>query len=156
MALQEKLRIRDHSFSLWHRTLKKDWYMMDTDTTLWSIVDKEAKVIALLEEKHSNIKELDLNSFQFKALRDLAGERPAFALVVNEGSQYKSFYIVAANKAAISFLTSVIGKDRKYLSEADYIKFESYLRKETPPLSVMDKASILYDKFPLPVIKEIK
>ena len=157
MARHELLFKRDHRYSLWRRTLSNQWYASDIDTTMWCVYGSECKVIALLEEKKSTITELDLNSCQFQALRDLAGSKPLFVLLShhNEQHNYQSFYIVAANKAARRMLKKAVGVDRRYLSEQDYVRFEAYLRKEKPSLMYIDKTCILLDKFPLPEIKDM-
>lgn len=158
MARHELLFKRDHSYSLWRRTLSNHYYATDIDETMFCIYNGECKVIALLEEKKSTITELDLNNCQLQALRDLAGNRPLFVLLTyrNEEKNYLSFYIVAANKAAQRLLKKAIGKDRRYLSEQDYVRFEAYLRKEKPSLMHIDKACILLDKFALPDIKDME
>ncbi len=156
MAKPELSYIRDQSFSIWHRKLSNHYYMQDIDVFVnhWQIYNNDYDTLALLEEKDANLKQLDLNSPQFKALRKLAKDIPIFVLLThfNQERSYFTFYLVAANQPAKEFLTKEIGKDRMLMSESDYVTFEASLRKEKPPLTKIDKACIFKDKFQLPRI----
>lgn len=154
MVKPEFTSIRDNSFSLWHRKLNDNYYMLDIDNFMWCLYDNNAEPLAVMEEKSSKLDRIDLNSFQFKALRKLVKKLPLFLLITNfnEDSCNFTFYVVAANKSARQFMKSLIKTDRTYLSEASYMKFESNLRKKKIDLSKMDKANILFDKFDLPEI----
>ncbi len=162
----ERTYIRDNSFSIWHRTLNSNWYLSDIDISIskdddmnkWLLYDKDCKTVAVIEEKSSNAQEIDLNSSQFKALRDLCRERPLFLMVThhNLAEQYPTYYVKAANDAAKALMLKAIKRDFEYLSQANYIRFESYLRRESIPYHLVDKACCLFDKFTLPNIIDYK
>jgi hypothetical protein len=162
MAKSELTYTRDLSFSLFHRKLESNCYMQDIDKFLWMLYDKQFMPLALIEEKNSNIQEIDLNSPQLKALRNLAKPHkiPVFVLITHKtitphNQEYLTFYVKAANKEATKFLNKLIKKDYCYLSELDYARFEGHLRNQTVPLTVVDKTCILKDKFPIPEFKEL-
>lgn len=121
---------------------------------MFQVYNNECQTLALIEQKNANIKTIDLNDFQFKALRNLAKDIPVFVLLTNnnEEKNYLNFYLIAANNSAKQFLLSAGQKDRRYLTESDYVAFEAYLRKEKPSYMKLDKACILLDKFKLPKI----
>jgi len=162
----EKTSIRDNSFSLWHRKLCYHWYMNDIDIIIsnegkeedmtWNLHGgKECEVYALIEEKNSNIEEVDLNSGQFKCFRNLCGDRLSVFLMINHYNprdKYHTFYIKAANPFGKNLMMKAIGKDNKYLSEQDYIRFEAYLRKEKIPEHLIVNADHRYEEFSLPNI----
>ena len=154
MSKPEYSFIRNETFSVWHRKLSDHYYLQDIDHHMWQLYDKQCQTIALLEEKSSNIKTIDLNSFQFQALRNLARDIPVFVLIThyNQEKNYNSFYLIAASKSAKQLLLNTIQKDRTYLTESSYMEFEAYMRKEKVDFSRIDKASILLDRFPLPKV----
>lgn len=160
-AKQEKTTIRDNQFSAFHRRLNKDHYMQDVDHTLWTLskVNKgEIEIVGFLEEKHFNLRELDLNAFQFRILSKVAGDKPAFCLIkhypenldtVQEEDLHFTFYILPVNTAAKALFTK-IGVEPRYLSEQDYYIFECGLRKEKPKPEVKATLSNKRFKFRLP------
>lgn len=162
MAKNELTYTRDLSFSLFHRKLESNFYMQDVDKFLWMLYDNQCEPLAIIEEKKSNVESIDLNSSQMRALRNLAKPHkiPVFVLITHKciednGIDYLTFYIKAANKEAIKFLLKLVKKDHCYLSERDYAKFESHLRKKTLSLTTIDKTCILKRRFPLPEIMEM-
>jgi hypothetical protein len=134
--------------------------MTDIDSCMWLLYQNEAQPVALLEEKSHHKSVIDLNDFQFQSLRNLAKplSLPLFLLIshYNEDKNYFSFYVVAANEQASHFFSSLGQKNRRYMTEMDYINFESYLRKTKPDLTKVDKACILLDQFKVPKIINIK
>lgn len=133
--------------------------MQDVDHTLWTLskVNKgEIEIVGFLEEKHFNIRELDLNAFQFRILSKVAGDKPAFCLIkhypenldsVKEEDLHFTFYVVPVNQPAKKFLAK---RTNYYLSEQDYYVFESYLRKEFPKDEVKKALSNKIYQFKLP------
>lgn len=164
MANIELTYTRDLSFSLFHRKLESNYYMQDVDKFLWMLYNNRCEPIALLEEKKSNCQEIDLDSPRLKALRNLAKPHkiPVFILITHKSYtpepnhvEYLTFYIKAANQEAKKFLIDLVQKDHCYLSEQDYARFESHLRKQKLSISTIDKTCILKERFVLPEIKEM-
>lgn len=158
---QEKTNIRDNQFSAFHRRLNKDHYMQDVDHTLWTLSKTnygDIEIVGFIEEKHFNIRELDLNAFQFRILSKIAGDVPAFCLIkhypenqnITEENLYFTFYIIPVNTSAIDLFNNLNIK-RMYLSEQDYYTFECFLRKEKPKSEVKKTLSNKKYKFKLPV-----
>lgn len=160
MVKPEYSYIRDNRFSLWHRKINDKYYMTDIDSCMWLLYQDQAQPIALLEEKSYQKTSIDLNDFQFQSLRNLAAplQLPLFLIIshFNEEQKYFSFYVVAANQIAKDFFASLGQKDRRYMTEMDYVNFESHLRKSKPDLTKVDKACILLDEFKLPKIINLK
>ncbi len=153
MVKEENSNKRDNRFNLWHRDLVRDWYMQDIDVVMWQLYDKHAKTVALIEEKRSEVKSLDLTAYQFEALRDLAGPRPLFSLLVNHDADYFSYYLVAANNEAKKIMMDNIERDKTYLSEFGWMKFEAFLRRYTLTIYDTRNASRMIHQFKLPEIK---
>ncbi len=161
MVKPEYSYIRDNTFSTWHRQINDQYYMYDIDhVIMWLLSKEQAQPIALIEEKSYQKSVIDLNDYQFQCLRSLAAplQLPLFLLIshYNEDKNYFSFYVVAANEQASHFFSSLGQKNRRYMTEMDYINFESYLRKTKPDLTKVDKACILLDQFKVPKIINIK
>jgi len=160
MVKPEFTHIRDNRFSKWHRQIHDQYYMYDIDSVMWLLAKDQAQPIALIEEKSYQKSSIDLNDYQFQCLRSLAAplQLPLFLFIThyNEDKNYFSFYVVAANQQAKDFFAGLGQKDRRYMTEMDYINFESHLRKCKPDLTKVDKACILLDEFKLPKIINLK
>ena len=119
--------IRDLGFSQRHRLYGWDLPAVDIDFLL--IENSYSKPVALVEYKHENVKELDLNHPSFKAIAHLANAAKIPAIVAIYKADYSEFKLFGLNIYAIKYTTTT----HNILSEFEYVSLLYRLRKKALP-----------------------
>jgi hypothetical protein len=135
MPLIEKHNKRDLRFSRMHREeFPAGFAMSDVD---WMLYDKENNSIAMLEEKHGNIRLVDLTTPQIVRHVKMADKLgiPLFITVIapkgeeEDAWNHWAFYVIAVNDLANASLTKFgYRSGYKLMSQREYFRFECHLR----------------------------